>query len=38
MWHVIDKESRIIVGRFFSFYSANKLRDEYDGAVMLVRR
>lgn len=38
MWYVIDKESRMVVGRYYSFYAANKLRDEYDGAVLLAHR
>jgi hypothetical protein len=38
MWYVIDKESHIVVSRSYSFYVANKVRSEYDGAVILIHR
>jgi len=38
MWYVIDKYSQVVVSRSYSFYVANKVREGYDGAVLLIRR
>ena len=38
MWYVIDKFNRVVVSRSYSFYVANKVREEYDGATIIIRR
>jgi hypothetical protein len=38
MWYVIDKYSHVVVSRSYSFYVANKVREGYDGATLLVHR
>jgi len=38
MWYVIDKQNHVVISRSYSFYVANKVREGYDGSVMLIRR
>jgi hypothetical protein len=38
MYYVIDKESMVVVGRYFSYYVANKARENYDGRVIIEYR
>jgi hypothetical protein len=38
MWYVIDKYNHVVISRSYSFYVANKVRESYDGAVLLVHR
>jgi hypothetical protein len=38
MWYVIDKYTQVVVSRSYSFYVANKVREGYDGATVLVHR
>ena len=35
MYYLVDKESQVVVGRYYSYYMANKARSEYDGAVSI---
>ncbi len=35
MYYLIDKETRVVVGRYYSYYVANLARSSYDGAVAI---
>lgn len=35
MYYLIDKESQVVVGRYYSYHMADKARNEYDGAVSI---
>lgn len=35
MYYLIDKESQVVVGRYYSYHMADKARCDYDGAVSI---
>jgi hypothetical protein len=35
MYYLVDKESQVVVGRYYSYYVANLARSNYDGAVSI---
>lgn len=35
MWYVIDKENNLVVGRYYSYYMAEKSSSEYDGKTVV---
>ena len=38
MWYVIDAKTNCLITRCFSYYVADKVRRDYDGAVKLFHR
>ena len=38
MYYLIDKESMVVAGRYYSYYVANKAREVYDGRVTIEYR